>query len=332
MLSWWPRPSHSCLLPCPRQFWWKPSACQRVPVEDWWKDIVAVCSLEGTFTQPGSATWLTLSSVRGRVGGVIAMSSVRGIVDGVIAMSAVRGRVGGVTAMLSVTLSSVRGRVGGVIAMSSVRGIVDGVIAMSAVRGRVGGVTAMLSVTLSSVRGIVGDVIAMSSVRGIVDGVIAMSSVRGIVGGVIAMLNQVSLNTTKVTQQQCCVSFGVTCQWPDVPCGPLVVWLWCRTNLRCARYMDDGASSAGTLLQKLGQQRKTHKTHTQKHGFSWFDFSGKLCKQHLSKFLVYLMNIFCWASNFLWGCILWYQFYWPWPNFKVTGVISEQASQNTICQ
>ena len=93
-------------------------------MEDWWKDIVAVCSLEGTFTQPGSATWLTLSSVRGRVGGVIAMSSVRGIVDGVI----------------------------------------------------------------------------------------AMSSVRGIVGGVIAMLNQVSLNTTKVTQQQCCVSFGVTCQ------------------------------------------------------------------------------------------------------------------------
>ena len=113
-------------------------------MEDWWKDIVAVCSLEGTFTQPGSATWLTLSS------------------------SAVRGRVGGVTAMLSVTLSSVRGRVGGVIAMSSVRGIVDGVI--------------------------------------------AMSSVRGIVGGVIAMLNQVSLNTTKVTQHQCCVSFGVTCQ------------------------------------------------------------------------------------------------------------------------
>ena len=119
-------------------------------MEDWWKDIVAVCSLEGTFTQPGSATWLTLSSVRGRVGGVIAMSSVRGIVDGVIAMS--------------------------------------------------------------SVRGIVGGVIAMSSVRGIVDGVIAVSSVRGIVGGVIAMLNQVSLNTTKVTQQQCCVSFGVTCQ------------------------------------------------------------------------------------------------------------------------
>ena len=171
--------------------------------------------------------------------------------------------------------------------------------------------------------------ITLSSVRGIVGGVIAMSSVRGIVGGVIAMLNQ---NRCHWTPPKWFSSRAVS---PLVsPANYLMShvdlwWYGCdaEPTLDAARYMDDGASSVGALLQKLGQQRKTHQ---KKHVFSWFDFSGKLCKQHLSNFLVYLMNIFCWASNFL--CILSYQFYWPWPNFKVTGVISEQVSQNTICQ
>ena len=173
----------------------------------------------------------------------------------------------------------------------------------------------------------------MSSVRGIVGGVIAMSSVRGIVGGVIAMLNQ---NRCLWTPPKWLSSSAVS---PLVsPASDLMshVDLWWY-GCDAAPTLDVlGIWLMGRAMQELyfrsWDSKEKHTTHTQKHVFSWFDFSKKLCKQHLSKFLVYLMNIFCWASTFLWGCILWYQFYWPWPNFKVTGVISEQASQNTICQ
>ena len=40
----------------------------RVHTGEWWRDVVTVCSLEGTFTLSGSATQLTMSLVGGRVG------------------------------------------------------------------------------------------------------------------------------------------------------------------------------------------------------------------------------------------------------------------------
>ena len=46
----------SCLLPCLRQFWSQPSTSESTQ-EDWWRDVVAVCSLRGTQSDAHSV-WL----------------------------------------------------------------------------------------------------------------------------------------------------------------------------------------------------------------------------------------------------------------------------------